>query len=398
MATVTSCPSCGKALPVGGRGGFVRCSNPACAKVIEIGAPVPGGSAKTAPRAPGDRPELLDRLPTSFFLSAPMMAVGGVCVGLYGMVLFAVLSARRNAPAPPDAPVHEVVAVAPAPAAAATPAAPADSVAGKPAEPPKPPEPPIVVEAPKPPTRPEPSPQPGNTQVAAATPKPAPAPAATPATPTPAAPARPTWGVLAFEPGADDCQIKADGSKLTISIPGALHVLSTDLRTMNAPRLLTTAKGDFVASVTVAGKIMPGTDPLKKPATLPFTFQGAGLLVWVDEQNYLRFERSSFYDIIEGKRLHRVLVEHCRDGRTVSLHFPARDTDLDLKLERHGSELRCSYNPDGKTWVEVKRQLVAFPNEVKVGVSASNASPKPFPARLVDFTLDTGEAAAAKGN
>lgn len=183
-------------------------------------------------------------------------------------------------------------------------------------------------------------------------------------------------------------------------MPGSLHVLSPELRNFQAPRLLTSVKGDFTALVSVTGKIMPGTDPLPSPigpGTLPFTFQGAGLLVWIDEGNYLRLERTSIYDSIEGKQHNLVLVEHCRDGKTTDSPREARNADLTLKFERRGSEIRCSYNPDGRNWLEVKRQNVAFPAEVKIGVSASNASPKPFSAHLEDFQIIGGTPSAGKG-
>jgi len=363
-------------------------------------------AGRSAPR-PAGRPELLDRLPTSFFLSPPMIAVGGVTVMLYGMVLFAVVSARRNAPPPPEPtnavayaptapnptpPRPDVTDAKPAPPApVSTPATPKATAQPEPA-PTK-----AVEPSQPPPSRPKPdvvkpAPEPPKTEVAAVTPAPTP-------TPTPPKPAPgETWGPLSIFGSPGDCQIRADGDRLSINIPGSLHVLSPELGTMNAPRLLVPVRGDFTARVTVSGRILPGTDPLTVPAPLPFTFQGAGLLIWQDDHNYLRLERTSFYDAVEHKRLHRVLVENCRDGKTTNASVAARDSDLTLKFERRGSEIRCSYNPDGRNWVEVKRQNVAFPGEVRVGVSASNASPKPFNSRLEDFQLTAGNAAGGKGS
>jgi regulation of enolase protein 1 (concanavalin A-like superfamily) len=192
-----------------------------------------------------------------------------------------------------------------------------------------------------------------------------------------------------------DCRFQSDANWLVVQIPGSLHVLSPELGTLNAPRMLTPARGDFTAQVTVPGRILSGTEPLKG---LPFTFQGAGLLVWQDQSNYLRLERTSFYDMIERKKIHRVLVESCREGKTGNTFRDTREGDITLKVERKGSEVKCLYTPDGRNWLEVKRQNVTFPADVQVGVSASNASPKPFKARFEDFALSGSSPPGSKGS
>ncbi len=206
------------------------------------------------------------------------------------------------------------------------------------------------------------------------------------------APLRLNWGTLVAEP--TECAIRPEGSELTIGIPGKLFVLSPELKTFNAPRLLMPARGDWTAQVTIPGKrLLPGTVPLPD---LPFTFQGAGLTVWQNEANYLVFFRTSFYYIEGGVRFHRVLMEYCRDGKPSNAYLDARDADIGLKLERRGQEIRGSYTRDGRDWIEVKRQPVALPADVQIGVSAANASPKPFEAHLVHFELVAGKPATGK--
>lgn len=399
MATITTCPSCGQKLPAPGPGGSaVSCPNPACkapltATARAATAPAALAAGRPLVRANGARPELLDRLPTSIWVSPPMFLIGGVVALLYGLVLFGVVSSARKARLEELArkPEHEAVAYPPVVSSADRNPGNAESA-------------PVAPDAAK--KGETPRTEPIHTEVALAKPAPAPAPAvaAAPA-PTPVRPPVPpppppeprveNWGPLTVFGSTGDCHIRTDGPKLLMDIPGSLHVLSPQLQHMNAPRMLTPARGDFTATVTVGGKILPGTVPL---ADIPFTFQGAGLLAWQDEKNYLRLERASAYDTIERKRLHMVLLEYCRDGRTINVSREATDAKLTLKFERHGSELRCSYNPDGKNWIEVKRQNIGFPNEVRVGISASNASPKPYTARLEDFHLTAGTAAAGKGS
>lgn len=417
MATSTTCPLCGQrfALSGGSASGPVTCPNPSCAHTFDARTPATASglhavaaststststvvattavaagpmAARNGQRPPGAGPELLDRVPTSFWVSPPMISVGGVSVLLYGMVLFAVVSARRNMPEP-EPPPRPPLVFAPIRNTAPTKSEPTKSVRTpgaiaapekKAAEPGK-----TAETAATAATAPDPKPDSRKPEPAKAVAAVMPAPVPTVVKP-PEPPKPETWGLLAGFPG--DCQYRVEGPAMTIQVPGTLHILSPDLKVKNAPRLLTEVRGDFTAQVTVPGRIMPGTEPLPN---FPFTFQGAGLLVWQDENNYLRFERTSIFSV-DRKRLHQVIVEVCRDGQIVKVvPVAAKDADIMLKLVRTASEVRCQYNPDGKNWVDVvKRQPVTFSANVMVGVSASNASPKPLAARLENFDLSGG--------
>ncbi|GAC1463826.1 MAG: hypothetical protein NVSMB9_01730 [Isosphaeraceae bacterium] len=416
MATTTTCPLCGhgQPLPPEYTGGPITCSNSACGQVFEAGvvsreksiagsvAAVASTAARAKQRAPGSRPELLDKLPTSFWISPPMVAVGGVSVLLYGMVLFAIVSARRNQPEPPSVVPRETMAsLAPLPPSEPPPtlvSSPVDKSALKGREPRKsaPPRPEVAVaaDAAKPESvKNEPSAPTVESVKKAPTPTPAPMPPPVVAAPPPQPPRTEKWGPLAASLG--DCAFLPDGTGLTVGIPGTLHILSPELNIRNSPRLLTDVQGDFTAQVTVAGRISPGTDPLPN---FPFTFQGAGLLLWQDENNYLRLERTSIFSE-DRRRLHQVLLEFCRGGKILPTTIrDARDSDITLRYERRGSEVRCSYSPDGRTWLEVKRQNVSFPASVKVGISASNASPNPYPARFTKFDLTKPGARPGSGS
>ncbi len=397
MAVATTCPSCGRRVPLPDdfKGGMVSCPHADCAQTFQAQAGGPrltsGTGRKPAKRQPGSRPELLDRLPTSFWISPPMYLIGGVFVMLYGLVFAGIASSWKNQPipesvasreqAPAHVPIESINAVnnANAPPSGKTepkpenkPPQPSADAGKKPSTPaPEPPKPDTKKEKPK-----------GKTEIARATPtkaqeKPKP----------PAAPQAVTWGVLKGERG--DTDMLAQGPVLAVSVPGTLHILSALLKTKNAPRLLTPVSGDFTATVKVTGKISPGAEPLPD---LPFTFHGAGLIVWDKDDHYLRLERTGSYSA-EGKK-HMVLEEYVKDDKTAPNGVrDARVTDLWLRLERHGSEMRCAYSPDeGKTWLEVKRQTTSFPNDVQVGVSIANASTKPFAITLENFQLTTGTA------
>ena len=177
-----------------------------------------------------------------------------------------------------------------------------------------------------------------------------------------------------------DCTASTDEEGFTIETPGKPHIITPGKA--NAPRALEKVTGDFVAEVHVPGEIRPGANPLEH---FPFTFQGAGLLLWLDQENYIRLERTVMYEA--GSR-HQVMVESFKGGkpgRTVNINV--KGDKITLRMERHGGEINCTYSSDGKTWLPVRRWAAALPPTVLVGVSASNISPKPFEARFTDFTL-----------
>ncbi len=394
MAVATKCPSCGRnvPLPKAFAGGSVSCPHADCSQVFQTQAAAPmmskvapTGLKPVTPHPVGARPDLLDRLPTNFLASPAMYAVGLAVALLYGMVLFGILSARKNQKEPEVSLAGVETTVAPLAPVESPPPSP---TAAKPTEKP--------VSA-KPLARAENKNPSKNTDVSKSK-------SDTPPTTSVVKKVEPNpkpqveeplvdqWGILSGPPGQTRFQV--DGNELTIAIPAKLHILSPDLKSKNSPRLLTGVSGDFMAQVRVNGRILPGTQPLPN---LPFTFQGAGLLIWQDENNYLRLERTASYSPA-GKQ-HQILVENCRDGRLLPSTFrDSREADTLLRLERKGSEARCSYSPDdGKTWLEVKRQNVTFPANVQVGISASNASAKPFSARLEAFQLSGPGVKAGKG-
>jgi len=186
-----------------------------------------------------------------------------------------------------------------------------------------------------------------------------------------------------------DCAAIKDAGGLTLTVPGKLHLISPELNTWNAPRVLTEVGGDFSAQVTVAGDVRPGITPLKLPdgkGTFPITFQSAGLLLWVDESSFVRLERAETF---AGAVLHHVRLEYTAQGQgRQPVELKVREGPLMLRLVRGGNELSCWYSSDGgTTWVPVKRWTAGLPARVLIGVSASNLSPKPLEARFEDFSL-----------
>lgn len=189
-----------------------------------------------------------------------------------------------------------------------------------------------------------------------------------------------------------DCRtrVEEDGA-LSIIVPNQPHIYDPDAKIVSAPRALVEVDGDFMAEVKVSGEIKPGTKPVAKAA---FTFQGAGLVLWQDEGNYVRFERTSLYSVQTGP-LNQLLVENCKEGRMGQRVFiTTKPQPLLLRMARKGTLLTCTYSYDGKTWLPAKKWEPGMSARVNVGISASNLSPRSFTARFEDLriTKPTGKA------
>ena len=347
-------------------------------------------------RLPGDGPVLLDQIPRSFVTSPAMYPIGFAIAILYGIVLYQVVSSQKRSR---EESAHETrvasvealpadVAIASTsapstPAPAAAPVQPAIAKSETPAPSNTTPVPEKTVTTPA--ATPETSPK---TVVAAADiapPKPEPEKVSV---------GRPTtWGDL--EGTLFDCKTRIDLESLTIEIPATLHFLSPEFNSKNAPRFLRAVDGDVSVSVFVGGDFSPGSEPLEG---FPLTYQGAGILFWTDENNYLRFERAERFLGDRGKS-HILLLETCHNGKTSKAYTrDARDVDMTLKIDRKGSEFHCTYTVDGRNWIEFRRQTFAMPAAVLAGVSASNVSRQPFSPRFDKFEIKNPSAKSAKGS
>ncbi len=219
----------------------------------------------------------------------------------------------------------------------------------------------------------------------------APEPFEVPETPGAAvAPGGPVQGevILTFEKlaplsNSKDCKADMDAKGITINVPATLHILSPELKTKNAPMMLGDVEGDFVARVKIPGDLRPGTEPVRK---LPFTFQGAGLLIWQDANNYLRLERTA--RTAGPVLVHRLLLESCSNGKpNQPLYLNVPEGPLYLQIARLKGGIHCMFGPDGERFVLIRKLAVEFPEKVKVGISAANAAKKPFQARFEEFRV-----------
>jgi regulation of enolase protein 1 (concanavalin A-like superfamily) len=189
------------------------------------------------------------------------------------------------------------------------------------------------------------------------------------------------WG-LAVDPGAD-CQFRPDGKNLAIQVPGAWHDLNPDNGKLNAPRVLRGVEGDFVATVKVAGTFQPGGKSTN-PKGLPYN--GAGLVVWSDSDNFIRLERGAF--LRKDKVVTTVAFEEREGGYRGAVHnetFPAGPCYL--RLERKGSRIFGAVSADGSTWKRLKPIDTVWPAKLKVGLAAINSGAEGFTPQFEEFEL-----------
>lgn len=200
------------------------------------------------------------------------------------------------------------------------------------------------------------------------------------------------WGQVVDPDG--DCEIKQEGTKLTMVVPGTHHNLNPRIA-LNAPRVVQPVSGDFTATVRVTGDFHPS-----KQSTLPsgYSFNGAGLVLWKDAKNFVRVERNAWSNPDQAEYVcYPPLVEYYRDGQfknsnppsTNATFFKGRSTYL--RLQRKGDRATVSYSHDGKEWTAVKELLVDLPEKLEIGVAAVSTSEQPFRVEFDELEISAGQ-------
>jgi hypothetical protein len=124
-----------------------------------------------------------------------------------------------------------------------------------------------------------------------------------------------------------DCKLvkDEDNVKINIEIPGGkvrslanyfVQRIGKRSPLHNAPMTLIDVEGDFAAVVEVTGEMRAG-DKLPKDRQgnqIPFTFEGAGLLLYQDKDNFVRLERTAGVAVATLQPIHMVLFRS-REGQ-----------------------------------------------------------------------------------
>jgi regulation of enolase protein 1 (concanavalin A-like superfamily) len=191
------------------------------------------------------------------------------------------------------------------------------------------------------------------------------------------------WGEV-VDPDLD-CRLKMENGDLVADVPGTLHDLNIDIDKNNAPRVVQEVDGDFVASVKVMGSFHPGPDRTG-PKSVPYN--GGGVVVWLDQDHYIRMERASMY---RSNRVMGFLAYESRElGTRAGVHNKGGldpTQDLWLRLERHGHVFSGFFSKDGQAWEELQPMDVEWPSRLKVGVDMINSCGDPMTVRFQDYSL-----------
>ena len=138
-----------------------------------------------------------------------------------------------------------------------------------------------------------------------------------------------------------------------------------------------------MAEVTVVGKLEPGGD---RTSTYALPYHGAGLLVWLDRDNFLRFERAAI--LRSNNFFHYVNFEQRSSASmTSSTGAAAPEGPIRLRLERQGSTVKASYRVEGQDWVKVRGSVSTrwWGGSLRVGVAAVNTASVPLVAEFKDL-------------
>jgi regulation of enolase protein 1 (concanavalin A-like superfamily) len=204
-------------------------------------------------------------------------------------------------------------------------------------------------------------------------------------TPEGRVPTRPedAWG-RAVDPDADcDFEMDPSGNKVRIIVPGKTHILSAEIGQINAPRILRAIQGDFDLRVRVAGISRPGG---RASTTVYSPYHGAGLVIWQDEENYVRLEIAA--DVKYDKVRPYVNFEYRKEGAlAVSRGMNNGDSSNQLRLKRRGDEIFASFGPDGARWNSFPPLTVRLNDRLMVGVTAINSSTKLLTAEFEQFDV-----------
>ena len=131
------------------------------------------------------------------------------------------------------------------------------------------------------------------------------------------------WGRVVDPDG--DVTFRPSGTTLAVKLPGSAHVLAPERGKMNAPRVVAPARGDFEATVRVAGAFRPVKGSTVKGLS---SREAGGLILWKDAANYLVVQhRASIGD--DGEVEHQVVLEELVGGREGGHDPPGRGRRAD---------------------------------------------------------------------
>ena len=145
---------------------------------------------------------------------------------------------------------------------------------------------------------------------------------------------------------------------------------------------MTEVDGDFLVEVAATLSGPPQDPPV--PSS-PVAFHGAGLMIWSEGVEAIRFERAAF--VRYGQLRNYLLFENHLPGRPpMEVDGNCPEGPVFLRLVRVGSQVTASFSSNGMNW----QHLASFSygsRKARVGVAAVNTSSKPMKASFEHYKL-----------
>ena len=212
-------------------------------------------------------------------------------------------------------------------------------------------------------------------------------------TPEPDPPGKnlPGWGTLIDPDG--DCKFTPGNRSMTIEVPTTQHDLDSTGKKLNAPRVMHEVDGDFILTVRVTGEFKPGPNSTSLKSV---PYNGAGILVWSDSDNHIRFERANW--VRGGVFSPNIAFLECEGGYPGANHSEGlRNEACYLRMQRKGSRIYAGISSDGNNWRWLKPIDTIWPAKLKVGLTAISTSSTPFVVKFEEFELRGGTIQPAAG-
>jgi regulation of enolase protein 1 (concanavalin A-like superfamily) len=181
-----------------------------------------------------------------------------------------------------------------------------------------------------------------------------------------------------------DSTFRPVGTALEIAVPNEQRLLGPWCQVFNAPRVWREVRGDFTVTVRVSFPIRPKLPA--RHAEVAEARAGGGLVVWIDDGNFLTVTRDEReYKSEPGEFFRTEVNNEARAGSYSEYSEPGRTGYL--RVYRKGNVFESRYSTDGKKWKLLRQYELEWADEVKVGVVAENSFNAPFEILFDEYAL-----------
>ncbi|MCC9609765.1 DUF1349 domain-containing protein [Blastopirellula sp. JC732] len=186
------------------------------------------------------------------------------------------------------------------------------------------------------------------------------------------------WGIVEDPQG--DCPIEENQGKLDFHVPPGIHNLNPVIGDTSAPRVWQEVVGDFV----IEAHVLDFPIPAENIGNIRTSYVAAGLVVWQDDKNFLRWTRSA---VGESKATFGSAELYEQGKLAAAFNVAWNGQPMWLRLERRAERVFLWISDDGIKWRRHTSLRMPFLPKVKVGVFALNSTKREFAATFSDFYL-----------